>query len=63
MNEPITRKMFDKWEERFYEIYWESINDGVLRIPIEELLKEVEHLVGLREVMDRKYLTKKGDYE
>ena len=53
MNEPITRKMFDKWEERFYEIYWESINDGVLRIPIEDLLAEVEHLVGLREVMNR----------
>ena len=54
MNEPITREMFDKWEDRITEIYWDRITDGLLHIPIEDFFAEVEHLVGLREIMNRK---------
>ena len=54
IDKTITKEMFDKWESRFMRIYWDDITEGVLRIPIEELFKEVEHLVGLREVMNRK---------
>lgn len=49
----MDREDFDKWEKRFLEIHHDNIVEGRLSIGIEDLLAEVEHLVGLREVMGR----------